>query len=88
MTTMSPEARSNRRGLLKLMLRMPALRGRLQTLSAMNDDVMSLCGAFEDATVTLDKLRRDWAGGNRAAIVEYEELCQEIEKEIVEICSR
>ena len=69
-------------------MRMPALRGRLQVLGAMREDFLSLCGAFEDASATLDELRRSADGRNQAAIVEYEELCREIEKEIIDICRR
>jgi len=80
------EAQINRRGLLKLMLRMPTVRDRLQMLSA-NDDVLALCGAFEDASATLERLQRERTGVNLPAIVEYEELCRDIEREIMEICS-
>ena len=82
----SSETRLNRRGLLRLMLRMPALRDRLQLLSA-NDDLLALCGAFEDASTTLERLRRERSGVNLTAIVEYEELCHDIEQEILEICT-
>ena len=69
------------------MLRMPEVRDRLQALSTSNDEVLALCGAFEDASSTLEKLRRDPAGVNPKAILEYEELCRDIEHEILEICS-
>ena len=49
---MLTEAQLNRRGLLKLMLRMPELRDRLRELSLTDDDFLSLCGAFEDASTT------------------------------------
>jgi hypothetical protein len=82
------EAQLNRRGLLKLMLRMPELRDRLRELSLTNDDFLSLCGAFEDASTTLDELRRDRNGRNKSAIFEYEELCRDIETEIKKSCNR
>lgn len=81
------EAKINRRGLLKLMLRMPAMRDRLQLLSA-NDNVLALCGAFEDASATLERLQRDRTGVNGTTIVEYEQLCRDIEREILELCSQ
>jgi hypothetical protein len=81
------EAQINRRGLLKLMLRMPAVRDRLQLLSA-NDDVLALCGAFEDASATLERLQRERTSINFTAIVEYQELCRDIEREILEICNQ
>lgn len=81
------EAQLNRRGLLKLMLRMPEVRERLQALSSTNDEVLALCGAFEDASSTLEKLRRDPTDVDLDAILEYEGLCRDIEHEILEICS-
>ena len=75
-----------RRGLIKLMLKMPALRGKLQLLSATNSDVLGLCGAFDDATSTLDRLRKENMPVNPAMIAEYESLCEDIEKEIIAIC--
>jgi hypothetical protein len=84
---MYTEAEHNRRGLMKLMLKVPALRGRLQIVSASNADVFSLCGAFEDASSTLDRLRKQGERANPAVISEYESLCDEIEREIIEICA-
>jgi hypothetical protein len=69
------------------MLRMPTVRDRLQRLSA-NDEVLALCGAFEDASAMLERLRRERSGVNLPVIVEYEELCRDIEREILEICSQ
>ena len=85
---MRSETEHNRRGLVKLMLKMPALRGRLQMLSATNAGVFSLCGAFEDASSTLDRLRKEKSFVDEAVVREYESLCDEIEKEIMEICAR
>ena len=85
---MSSEIEQNRRGLAKLMLRMPALRGRLQILSATNAGVFSLCGAFEEATSTLDRLRKEKSRVERSVIREYETLCEDIEREIIEMCGR
>jgi hypothetical protein len=85
---LSSETQLNRRGLLKLMLRIPEFRARLQELGATNADFLSLCGAFEDASSTLDHLRRDHARYDETAISEYEELCDDIESEIKSICTR
>ena len=69
---MQMEAARNRKGLMKLMLRMPALRGQLQLLSVRNEDVFNLCGAFDDASVTLERLRKSGAGpGRHPRIREY-----------------
>jgi len=82
------EAQLNRRGLLKLMLRIPELRGRLQELSSRSESLSSLCGAFEDASMTLERLRAVRALPDEAAILEYEAVCREIEGEIRSICAR
>lgn len=73
------------RGLWKLMLKLPALRGQLQILSARNATMLSLCDAFYDASSTLEHLRKD-PGADAAMLREYEALCMEIEGEIIEIC--
>lgn len=85
---MTAEADIERRGLMKLMLRMPALRGKLQLLCAVNADLLGLCGAFEEASSTLDRLRKENLPMNFAAINEYETLCEEIEADIIERCIR
>jgi hypothetical protein len=85
---MSSEIDHNRRGLMKLMLRMPALRGKLQLLSAANAEMLGLCGAFEDASSTLDRLRRENSPKDWATTQEYEALCEEIETQIIEMCVR
>ena len=85
---MTAEADIERRGLMKLMLRMPALRGKLQLLSAANPELRGLCGAFEEASSTLERLRKENVPVNSTAINEYEILCEEIEAEIIEMCIR
>ena len=82
------EAEHNRRGLMRLMLKAPALRAKLQRLTASNADLFSLCGAFEDATSTLDQLRRQKSQASSTVITEYEHSCDEIEREIIEFCNR
>jgi hypothetical protein len=85
---MRDEIEHNRRGLVKLMLKMPALRGRLQILSASNPGAFSLCGAFEEASSTLDRLRKEKSPVDQAVVREYEVLCTEIEEEIIELCNK
>lgn len=85
---MPTEADYNHRGLIKLMLRMPALRKRLQEVSTANPDMLSLCGAFDEASSTLDRLRKDGTRSDPAMVQEYESLCEQIEHEIIEICRR
>jgi hypothetical protein len=83
---MSTDSDGNYRGLAKLMLKLPVFRGRLQMLSIRNEDFLSLCGAFEEASVTLDRLRREDGERNRHTIEEYENLCLEVEQEIINMC--
>jgi hypothetical protein len=85
---MSSEMEQNRRGLVKLMLKLPALRGRLQLLSVSNPGMFSLCGAFEEASATLERLRKERLQADRAVLQEYESLCEDIEREIVEMCGK
>lgn len=77
-----------RRGLLKLMLRMPALRGKLRLLSARDDDFRSLCGAFEEAQMMLERLRGHQSCNDPAEIAEYEQVCSGIENEIISMCRK
>jgi hypothetical protein len=78
----------SRRGLVKLMLRMPALRGQLQVLGTRNPDFLSLCGAFEEASATLERLRGEHLNYMKSEIAEYENICQELEQEIISMCGR
>lgn len=81
---MPSEHDHDRRGLLRLMIKMPALRGRLQILSATNPSLLGLCGAYEEANTALDRLRK--VNANRDAIAEYEELCTDLETDIIRMC--
>ena len=80
------ETNYGRRGLMKLMLRMPALRGQLQILAARDEHFLNLCGAFEEALITLDALKAKRMDDETPRIVEYERLCLEIESEVITIC--
>lgn len=80
-------AAADRRGLSKLMLKLPALRRQLQILSATDEGVLSLCGAFDDATDTLERLRRTDPERHHDMILEYENICAEIEQDIFKICT-
>jgi hypothetical protein len=70
------------------MLKMPALRGRLQILSATNAGMFSLCGAFDEASSTLERLRKEKSRVEPSVVREYETLCDDIEREIIEMCGR
>jgi hypothetical protein len=71
-----------RRGLLRLMLRLPALRGRLQVLATRPSPLDDLFEAYEDAAATLDRLQQRCDRRDAALIEEYLDLCGAIEADI------
>ncbi|MDL2409409.1 hypothetical protein PY650_28015 [Rhizobium calliandrae] len=75
-----------RRGLWRLMLRLPAMRGRLQILGAKSSALQDLFEAYEDASVTLERLLREPDGAAPQMIREYETICSEVENEVIEYC--
>lgn len=81
------EVDHNRRGLARLMLRLPTLRSQLQSLSTRNEEMRNLCGAFDDASTTLERLRRERDDRNASMIAEYEKICADIERDIVQMCT-
>ncbi len=84
---MPTEVDYSHQGLVKLMLKMPALRGRLQILSRRNPDVLDLCAAFGEASVTLERLLRENSPSEREKIEEYRSICDEIESDIISLCA-
>ncbi|MBY3038804.1 hypothetical protein [Rhizobium laguerreae] len=74
------------RGLLKLMLRLPSLRGELQLLWPNDASFEALCEAYEDATVTLDRLLTSPREGEDELIDEYRIVCRALESDIVARC--
>lgn len=81
---MSTDQEQAARGAKRLMLRLPALRGQIGALSG-NREIYALCAAFDDATITLDRLRRESASA--VIIQDYEQICKEIEDEVVTLCN-
>lgn len=76
---------AKQRGLLKLMLKLPALRGQLQLLSGKNMPLASLCEAYDEAASMLDRQRRR-DPQDTLMVAEYELICLEIEEEVISIC--
>lgn len=72
------------RGLLKLMMKLPAVRGRLQILMAHDGSVEALCEAYEEACTALERFR----GSDLEMADEYELICAEIESDIIQSCLR
>ena len=77
---------AGQRGLWRLMLKLPAVRGQLQMLVARQPSLTDLCEAYEDACVTLHKLRSHPGEARWPMVLEYETICSEIEDEIIECC--
>lgn len=77
---------SAERGLWRLMLKLPALRGRLQILAARRESIINLFEAYEDASATLQRLRIAPGEQNRLLSLEYETICAEIETEVIDYC--
>jgi hypothetical protein len=81
----SPEG-AGQRGLWRLMLKLPALRGRLQILVQKTGSLWDICEAYEDASVTLERLRNAPGEDNCPLVREYEAICAEIEAEVIQYC--
>lgn len=73
-------------GLWKLMLKLPAVRGKLQLLSARDDPIVHLFEAYDDACLTLQRLRSATGDKNAPMIKEYENVCLEIEADVIDYC--
>ena len=77
---------SAQRGLWRLMLKLPALRGAIQVLNAKTTTLASLCEAYEDSCVTLQRLRANPFEANSSMVEEYETICLEIEADVIQYC--
>ncbi|MDE1991093.1 MAG: hypothetical protein KGI75_01255 [Rhizobiaceae bacterium] len=76
--------KAEQRGLWKLMLKLPALRGRLQLVAAHSQSVRGLCEAYDEASSMLERLRNSRVPSDKVMIAEYENICSEIETEIIQ----
>ncbi|CDI12389.1 hypothetical protein ACA106_07095 [Agrobacterium pusense] len=72
---------SARRGLWRLMLKLPALRGQLQIIAAQTTDLNELFEAYEMAASALERFRKE---EDRTRVREYETVCSAIEEDIVQ----
>lgn len=72
---------SARRGLLRLMLRLPALRGKLQIVAAKSAELDDLFEAYDDASIALERFQRDQ---NVTRMAEYESICSGIENDVIQ----
>jgi hypothetical protein len=72
-----------RRGLWRLMLKLPAIRGELQVLVARSSRLNDLLEAYEEANATLERFLRDRDRYDCPLVAEYEAVCAEMESDIV-----
>ncbi|WP_223215464.1 hypothetical protein [Agrobacterium pusense] len=72
---------SARRGLWRLMLKLPALRGQLQIIAAQTTDLNELFEAYEMAASALERFRKE---EDRTRVREYETVCSAIEEDIIQ----
>jgi hypothetical protein len=73
------------RGLWRLMLKLPAMRGRLQILAAKSSMLKDLCEAYEEASLAAERLLKESSKANASRLLEYETICAEIETDIVRL---
>ena len=74
------------RGLLRLMIRLPALRGELQIIHGHDNLFRELAEAYEEAAQMLSSLYSN-PMAERTLIREYESICSGIEDEVVTRCA-
>ena len=80
---MDTDSEASHRGLLKLMLRLPSLRGELQLLWRKDASLGSLCEAYEDATATFERLSKSKGNDEGGLVEEYRALCLDLENDVV-----
>lgn len=76
---------TSHRGLLKLMIKLPCVRGQLQIV-AERYDLQELFEAYEEATEMLERLQRGQAKDTGGLLEEYRNLCTEIESDVIRCC--
>lgn len=74
-------------GLIKLMVKLPVLRGQLQIIYGQDEALRELTEAYNEATTMLDHLRGN-PQSDRTLLQEYEAVCGEIESDVLNICSQ
>src|SRR5689334_2865191 len=74
------------RGLWRLMLKLPALRGRLQLISTRSSSLEGLCEAYEEASATIERFRARFGASPDTLLEEYETICSEIENDVIKLC--
>ncbi|MCW1751151.1 hypothetical protein [Rhizobium acaciae] len=78
-------SKTAQRGLWRLMLKLPAIRKRLQHIAAQSTHLNGMFEAYEEAYVALQEFQRDRDRTDCPLIAEYEALCSEIESDVLSI---
>lgn len=86
MNDMDTSRDASHRGLLKLMLRLPALRDELQLIWPSELSLRELCEAYEQATLTFDRFITHPGEAGPGIIEEYRLLCRELETDVTARC--
>lgn len=74
------------KGLLRLMMKLPSLRERLQLLATRSRTLENYCDAYGEATAMLERLESGQAIAGEGTIEEYRAICSEIETDVVQYC--
>ncbi|MDM9623017.1 hypothetical protein A6U87_07370 [Rhizobium sp. AC44/96] len=73
------------RGLWRLLLKLPSIRGRLQIIAARSSHLNELFEAYEEANVALGRFQKERDRESCPLIEEYEALCAEIESDVLRL---
>lgn len=73
------------RGLWRLLIKLPAVRGRLQLIAARSSKLNDIFEAYEEANSALERYYKNRDGSDCVLIEEYEALCSEIEADILRL---
>ncbi len=76
-------SREAQRGLLRLLLKLPSIRARLQVIAAGSTHLNELFEAYEEANIALERFQRTGDRASCPLIEEYEALCAEIETDVL-----
>ncbi len=73
------------RGLLKLMVKLPSVRGQLQVIAGRQSSFRELLAAYDEATAMLERLERGQKR-DEEMIAEYRNVCSGIESDVIAHC--
>lgn len=74
---------ASQRGLWRLMLKLPAMRGRLQLLAAKSSSLNDLFEAYDEASAAVERMSRERSREDCPLLEEYETVCTEIESDVI-----